>query len=66
MGRLKSASLEAVSPDTVEDRWIDFGDGLETTAGLQRRCSADCRAEGHQASSQSGLHRASLASHQSK
>jgi penicillin-binding protein 1B len=37
MGRLKSASFEPVAPETVEDRWIDFGDGLETTA----ECSAD-------------------------
>jgi penicillin-binding protein 1B len=37
MGRLKSASFEAVPPELIEDRWIDFGDGLETTA----ECSAD-------------------------
>ena len=37
MGRLKSASYEPVPPEMVEDRWIDFSDGLETTA----ECSAD-------------------------
>jgi penicillin-binding protein 1B len=37
MGKLKSASYEPVPPEMVEDRWIDFSDGLETTAG----CSAD-------------------------
>jgi penicillin-binding protein 1B len=37
MGRLKAASFEPVPPEMVEDRWIDFGDGLETTAA----CSAD-------------------------
>jgi penicillin-binding protein 1B len=37
MGKLKSASYEPVPPEMVEDRWIDFSDGLETTAA----CSAD-------------------------
>jgi penicillin-binding protein 1B len=37
MGKLKSASYEPVPPEMVEDRWIDFHDGLETTA----ECSAD-------------------------
>jgi penicillin-binding protein 1B len=37
MGKLKSASYEPVPPEMVEDRWIDFRDGLETTA----ECSAD-------------------------
>jgi penicillin-binding protein 1B len=37
MASLKPASFEPVPPDTVEDRWIDFGDGLETTPA----CSAD-------------------------
>lgn len=37
LSRLKSASFQPVPPESVEDRWIDFGDGLETTAG----CSAD-------------------------
>ena len=37
MGRLKPASFEPVPPDTVEDRYIDFSDGLETTA----QCSSD-------------------------
>jgi penicillin-binding protein 1B len=37
MGRLKSASYEPVPPEMVEDRWIGFTDGLETTA----ECSAD-------------------------
>ena len=34
---LKSASFEPVPSDLVEDRWIDFSDGLETTPS----CSAD-------------------------
>ena len=34
---LKSASFEPVPPELVEDRWIGFGDGLETTPA----CSAD-------------------------
>jgi penicillin-binding protein 1B len=37
MGKLKSASFEPVPPEMVEDRWIDFSDGLETTA----ECSTD-------------------------
>jgi penicillin-binding protein 1B len=37
MASLKSASFQPVPPDTVEDRWIDFGDGLETPPA----CSAD-------------------------
>jgi penicillin-binding protein 1B len=37
LGKLKSASFEPVAPESVEDRWIDFGDGLETTPA----CSAD-------------------------
>jgi penicillin-binding protein 1B len=37
MGKLKSASYEPVPPELVEDRWIDFSDGLETTP----ECSAD-------------------------
>jgi len=37
MKSLKSASFEPVPPDLVEDRWIDFGDGLESTPA----CSAD-------------------------
>ncbi len=35
--RLRSASFQPVPPDLVEDRWIGFGDGLETTPA----CSAD-------------------------
>jgi len=34
---VKSASFQPVPPELVEDRWIGFGDGLETTAA----CSAD-------------------------
>jgi penicillin-binding protein 1B len=34
---LKSASFEPVPPELVEDRWIGFSDGLETTPA----CSAD-------------------------
>jgi penicillin-binding protein 1B len=34
---LKSASFEPVPPELVEDRWIDFSDGLETTP----TCSTD-------------------------
>jgi penicillin-binding protein 1B len=37
LARLKSASFEPVAPELVEDRWIGFGDGLETTPA----CSAD-------------------------
>jgi penicillin-binding protein 1B len=37
LARLKSASFEPVPPELVEDRWIGFGDGLETTPA----CSAD-------------------------
>lgn len=37
LSRLKSASFEPVPPELVEDRWIGFGDGLETTPA----CSAD-------------------------
>ncbi|HEV7614296.1 MAG TPA: penicillin-binding protein 1B [Steroidobacteraceae bacterium] len=34
---LKSASFQPVPPELVEDRWIGFSDGLETTSA----CSAD-------------------------
>jgi penicillin-binding protein 1B len=34
---LKSSSFQPVAPETVEDRWIDFNDGLETTPA----CSSD-------------------------
>jgi penicillin-binding protein 1B len=37
MASLKSVSFEPVPPELVEDRWIGFGDGLETTPA----CSAD-------------------------
>jgi penicillin-binding protein 1B len=37
MKSLRSTSFEPVPPDLVEDRWIDFGDGLESTPA----CSAD-------------------------
>jgi penicillin-binding protein 1B len=37
LARLKSASFEPVPPEQVEDRWIGFSDGLETTPA----CSAD-------------------------
>ncbi len=37
MARLRSASFEPVPPEGIEDRWIDFSDGLETTPA----CSAD-------------------------
>ena len=37
LASLKSTSFEPVPPDLVEDRWIGFGDGLETTPA----CSAD-------------------------
>jgi penicillin-binding protein 1B len=37
LASLKSTSFEPVPPDQVEDRWIGFGDGLETTPA----CSAD-------------------------
>jgi len=37
LARLRSASFEPVPPELVEDRWIGFGDGLETSPA----CSAD-------------------------
>jgi penicillin-binding protein 1B len=37
LARLKSAPFQPVPPELVEDRWIGFGDGLETTPA----CSAD-------------------------
>jgi penicillin-binding protein 1B len=37
ISRLKSASFQPVPPEQVEDRWIGFGDGLETT----QACGAD-------------------------
>ena len=37
LSTLKSASFQPVPPETMEDRWIDFGDGLETTPA----CSSD-------------------------
>jgi len=37
LASLKSSSFQPVPPDLVEDRWIGFGDGLETTPA----CSAD-------------------------
>ncbi|HEY5264563.1 MAG TPA: penicillin-binding protein 1B [Steroidobacteraceae bacterium] len=37
MASLKSVSFEPVPPEAVEDRWIGFNDGLETTPA----CSAD-------------------------
>jgi penicillin-binding protein 1B len=37
MARLKPASYEPVPPDQTDDRWIGYGDGLETTPA----CSAD-------------------------
>jgi penicillin-binding protein 1B len=37
LARLKSASFQPVPPESLEDRWIGFGDGLETSPA----CSAD-------------------------
>jgi penicillin-binding protein 1B len=37
MARLKPVSYQPVTPDVVEDRWIGYGDGRETTPA----CSAD-------------------------
>jgi penicillin-binding protein 1B len=37
LGKLKSASFQPVPPELVEDRWIGYGDGLETT----QECSPD-------------------------
>ena len=37
MARLKPSSYEPVAPEGTEDRWIGYGDGLETTPA----CSAD-------------------------
>ena len=37
MASLRPVSFDPVAPETVEERWIGFNDGLETTAA----CSAD-------------------------
>jgi penicillin-binding protein 1B len=37
LAKLKATSFDPVPPELVEDRWIGFGDGLETTPA----CSAD-------------------------
>jgi len=37
LAKLKSVSFQPVAPELVEDRWIGYGDGLETTPA----CSAD-------------------------
>jgi penicillin-binding protein 1B len=37
LAKLKSAAFQPVPPELVEDRWIGFGDGLETTPA----CSVD-------------------------
>jgi penicillin-binding protein 1B len=37
VAKLKADSFEPVPPELVEDRWIDFGDGLETAPA----CSTD-------------------------
>ena len=37
LSRLKSAPFQPVPPESVEDRWIGFGDGMETTP----ECSTD-------------------------
>jgi penicillin-binding protein 1B len=37
LAALKSSSFQPVEPETVEDRWIDFSDGFETTPA----CSPD-------------------------
>jgi penicillin-binding protein 1B len=37
IARVEPASFQPVPPELIEDRWIGFGDGLETTAA----CSAD-------------------------
>ncbi len=37
LARLKSASFQPVAPESVEDRWMGYGDGLETTPS----CSPD-------------------------
>jgi penicillin-binding protein 1B len=37
LAKLKSASFEPVAPELVEDRWVGYTDGLETTPA----CSAD-------------------------
>ena len=37
MARLKPVSFEPIAPDSTEDRWIGFDDGLETTPA----CSPD-------------------------
>jgi penicillin-binding protein 1B len=37
VAKLQATSFDPVPPELVEDRWIEFGDGLETTPA----CSAD-------------------------
>ena len=37
LAKLKSVSFQPVAPELVEDRWIGYGDGFETTPA----CSAD-------------------------
>ena len=37
LAKLKSSAFQPVPPESVEDRWIGFGDGLETTPA----CSVD-------------------------
>jgi penicillin-binding protein 1B len=37
LAKLKSASFEPVAPESVEDRWVGYTDGLETTPA----CSVD-------------------------
>jgi hypothetical protein len=37
MASLKPVSFDPIAPDLVEDRWIGFDDGLETTPA----CSSD-------------------------
>jgi penicillin-binding protein 1B len=37
LAKLRSASFEPVAPELVEDRWVGYADGLETTPA----CSAD-------------------------
>jgi penicillin-binding protein 1B len=37
LAKLKSVSFQPVAPELVEDRWIGYGDGLETTPA----CSTD-------------------------
>ena len=56
LSRLKSASFQPVPPEQVEDRWIGFSDGLETTPGCGADAVLDFRAQRHGIAGQGRLH----------